>query len=355
MTARIPRSEDEILAILDEHFPLAHPALRLGRGDDCAVIPAGGERAVTCDVFLEDAHFRSRYFSPADIGHKALAVNISDLAAQGARPEAFVLGLTLRGDEDADWLRAFAQGMADLAARFGLALAGGDLARSPVRHISITAWGAQENPPLLRGVAREGDLVFVAGALGLARTGLCLLEAAAPENVEAVKQRWPAACAAHLRPEPRVADGLALARLNAGDAGTGITGTGSAGTGPGDAGRIGLMDVSDGLARDLPRLLASGRTGLGADLALPASSLPDEVLRYAADLGAMADAARFAWEGGEDYALAGTCPPELWPAVQKALASPPLLLGTVRRGPFTLNGAACGAGGFDHFTKRPRS
>ena len=197
---RTPRSEDDILALLAEHFPVLHPDLLVGRGDDCAVLRPGGPLAVTCDVFVEDVHFRRRYFSAADIGHKALAVNLSDVASAGARPTGFMLGLTLTGREDETWLHGLAEGMAALARRWGVGLAGGDLARATGLHLCVTAWGelpADLVHGLRRARAREGDVVFMLGSLGLARVGLSLLEAAVgPDEAAAVRAAWPAACAA---------------------------------------------------------------------------------------------------------------------------------------------------------------
>ena len=88
-------SEDSILACLARHFPATHPSLLLGRGDDCAVLKAGTPLCVSSDLFLEDVHFRRSYFTPEEIGHKALAVNVSDIAACGGRPLAFTLALGL--------------------------------------------------------------------------------------------------------------------------------------------------------------------------------------------------------------------------------------------------------------------
>lgn len=326
---RTPRGEDDILALLSEHFPVSCPGLLTGRGDDCAALRPGGPLAVSCDVFIEDVHFRRRYFSAADIGHKALAVNLSDLASAGARPSGFVLGLTLTGREDAAWLHDFAGGMADLARRWQVGLAGGDLARARDLHISITAWGelpANLERGLLRARAREGDVLFLVGSLGLARAGLHLLEAAnGPDEKAAVLAGWPAACSAHLRPGPLVDEGRLLAHLAA--------------SAPD---RYSLMDVSDGLARDLPRLLG----GRGALIDLPADFLPDEVRRYAGGHGL--DAASFAFEGGEDYALAGTCPPEAWAELARALPSA-RRLGVVTGDEILLNSRPCRGGGFDHF------
>ena len=327
----IPRGEDDILSLLDAHFPRSGKGLLLGRGDDCALLaPAALPRALTCDVFVEDSHFRTRYFTPYELGWKALAVNVSDLAAAGAEPEGFSLGLTLTGREYAEWLDACFSGMADLAGRWNMALAGGDLARAGVLHFSVTAWGRVLYADLRRGRAHTGDMIFACGEIGLARTGLLALESAGtPEDVARVRREYPASCAAHLMPEPRVEFALALAELAERN---------------GAAGRMGLMDLSDGLARDLPRLLDSRRTGLGADIELPEAALRDEVRRFAGEQGE--SAAEFAFRGGEDYALIGTCPPQLWPAVE---ALGVRRLGEVRAGGMTLNGTPWTAPGFDHF------
>ncbi len=330
-----PASEDDILAIVSRYFPVGHPSLLLDRGDDCAVLRGGGPRAVTTDIFAEDAHFRRRYFSAFDIGWKALAVNISDVGSSGAAPSGFSIGLTLTGREDSAWLEGFCAGMKALTDRFDLAISGGDLARSSLLNICVTAWGdlPEELPlGLRRGSAQEGDTVFLVGHVGLARLGLTVLEAA--EDVEACVKRWPAACTQHLRPMPLAFEGQELGRFAVEH---------------GLQDRFGLMDVSDGLARDLPRLLNSRKSGLGTDAALEA--VHPEVKEYCAEKGL--DAAQFSFDGGEDYALAGTCPAEAWPALESLLSGfsvPFVRLGTVRPGAVTLNGTAPASAGFDHFS-----
>ena len=246
------------------------------------------------------------------------------------------MGLTLTGREDEAWLTDFCRGVKTVCDDFSLALSGGDLARSSLVNVCVTAWG--ELPEALpqglrRGAAEEGDVVFLVGSVGLARLGLSLLErASSPEEAEEVKCDWPEVCARHLRPKPLAREGEAVARFALRhDAGN----------------RIGLMDVSDGLARDLPRLLASRRSGLGADIALAEDILPEELLRFASDTGVSAP--EFAFEGGEDYALAGTCPEALWPELARELNAPALALGRVRRGGITLNGRTPASAGFDHF------
>lgn len=329
-------SEDDILALIGRFFPENHPSLLLGRGDDCAVVRSRGPLAVTTDIFAEDTHFRRRYFTPYDIGFKSVAVNVSDVGASGAVPSGLSMGLTLTGNEDEAWIADFCRGMKAVCDEFSLALSGGDLTRSSLLNICVTAWGElPETLPqgLRRGVAREGDVVFLVGTAGLARLGLTLLEQAAPGDVEEVKKRWPEACGRHLRPKPLAGDGAAVAsfavRHDAGD-------------------RIGLMDVSDGLARDLPRLLSSPRSGLGTDVVLRPDDLHAELLRYASENNISAPA--FAFDGGEDYALAGTCPESLWPDLARELSAPSLVLGKVRRGHITLNGEKPDSAGFDHFS-----
>lgn len=141
-----PFSEDGILACLARHFPQTHASLLLGRGDDCAVLKAGRPLCVSSDLFLEDIHFRRSYFSPEDMGHKALAVNVSDLAACGSRPLGFTLCLGLPDWVDMAWLEAFFSGMAALAGQQRMALAGGDLSRCRQLHICVTVWGETAEP-----------------------------------------------------------------------------------------------------------------------------------------------------------------------------------------------------------------
>lgn len=300
-------SEDAILRLLARHFPAKHPSLLLGRGDDCAVIRGGQPLCVSTDLFLEDIHFRKAYFTPEDMGYKALAVNISDIAACGGRPLAFSLGLGLPPEVDEIWLEAFFHGMAILADKHRVALSGGDLSRSDRLHVCITVWGeplSEGAPFLLRGGSMPGDCLFLVGLPGLARVGLHELEA----HGRAALEHWPASCAAHLRPEPQVDAGLMLARAGL------------------NARPPALMDLSDGIMRDLPRLLgltgegAAGRsegTGLGASLLLPQGMLHAEVVRHALAEGK--NPVHEALLGGEDYCLLGSCAPDMLPVLHTAI------------------------------------
>lgn len=325
-------SEDAILQCLARHFPNSHPGLELGRGDDCALFQGGGPFCVSTDMFLENVHFRRSYFTPEETGHKALAVNISDLAGCGSRPLAFTLALGLPSWVGKAWLERFFTGMADLAARFDIVLAGGDLSRADSLFVSITVIGepVTQYGFLKRGGSMPGDVIFLTGPPGLAAVGLLQLEARGREAMA----DWPQSCSAHLMPEPHVEAGLILARA------------GKNGRPPA------LMDLSDGLARDLPRLLGqNGELGshsasLGADLRISESVLPQEVTSCWQDR----DPVLAALTGGEDYVLLGACAPELEGALKAALP------GFIRIGTVTGDGQLCcngkslaGIHGFDHF------
>ena len=136
-----PKSEDDILRCLAKYFPDQQHGVVLGRGDDCAVLQFEHPLTVSSDLFLEDIHFRRTYFEPDDIGYKALAVNLSDISACGAKPVAFTLSLALPKTTPMDWFEAFFQGMSTLARQYNVCLVGGDLSQSATIAISITVFG----------------------------------------------------------------------------------------------------------------------------------------------------------------------------------------------------------------------
>ncbi len=320
-------SEDHILDAIHRHFSATHERLLLGRGDDCCVLATGEAVAISTDLFLEDVHFRRSYFSPEDIGWKALAVNVSDLAANGAYPAGFSLGLSLPPDADMELVDGLFAGMAALAHPLDLPLTGGDLSSGDKLHLCITVFGDTNRSGMLqRKRCRPGDLVFLAGRIGLARVGLYALEACGREAMN----RFPSACAAHLRPEPRVKDGLQLAKLQGQH-----------------KGRIGLMDVSDGLARDLPRLLGS----FGAELTLPAPH--PECLSFAALQSGETSlsAEELCWLGGEDYALVGTCEPSLAEDIMTLVPDGTILGRVTEDNTILWNGHVARKRGFDHFSR----
>ena len=254
----------------------ANPAVALGIGDDCALLqpPPGMQLAISSDMLVEGHHFFSDV-APEALGHKALAVNLSDLAACGARPLGFTLALSLPRADEA-WLAGFAQGLFALADAHGCTLMGGDTTRGPL-NICITVFGeVPTGQALLRSGGRPGDELWVSGTLGDARLALEALQGQrvlSSELLQAARLRLE-------RPTPRVALGLAL------------RGIASA-----------AMDLSDGLAGDLGHLLQA--SGCGAQLdttvlaALPA--VPNSSLDEAARLGLVLG-------GGDDYELLFSAP-----------------------------------------------
>ncbi|MBU1612145.1 MAG: thiamine-phosphate kinase [Proteobacteria bacterium] len=319
-------SEQDYLNLIDRHFPSRLDTLdtvQLGRGDDCAILGINGFACVSSDLFLDGVHFRRSYFSPSDIGHKALAVNLSDIAAMGGVPRAFSLDLMVPEGLGFDFWGQFLTGMAKLAAAYEVVLVGGDLSRSPILGTSIHIWG-EPGPSgrlLTRSAAQPGDLLVVAGHLGLARVGLHMLEV---KGTAAIHD-YPLSTNQHLRPRPRVAEGLILAA---------------------NAEVHAMMDLSDGLARDLPRLLAASGN-LGARLAITDGTLHDEVRRFSERQGVAPELT--AMLGGEDYGLLAALSPE---ALRDAQRDIPRLevIGVVTQEPgILLNDRPYANAGFDHF------
>jgi thiamine-monophosphate kinase len=254
------------------------PGVALGIGDDAAVLDGDPLTVVAHDMLVDEVHFRRTTSSPTDIGHKALAVNLSDLAAMGASPTAALIGLGLPGADplpgaDVDALYA---GMEALAARYGVTIAGGDLTRAPALVIGVTAIGHMPAgiPPCLRSTARAGDLVCITGSLGGAAAGLLLLEQPA---LGAGVPEADALRTASRRPTPRVAAGQTLA----------------------GGGATAMMDCSDGLALDATRLAAA--SGVAMELDLDALPLAPGVVAVARAAGVDADL--LAATGGDDYEL----------------------------------------------------
>ena len=212
----------------------------LGIGDDCALLqpPAGAALAVSMDTLVEGRHFLSGT-DPESLGHKALAVNLSDLAAMGAEPAWATLALTLPS-ADMAWLGAFMQGFAALAAEYGVQLVGGDTTRGPLS-ITVQVHGfVDPDAAPKRGGGKAGDLLFLSGSIGDAGLALLRTQGAAPSDVEDayLRQRLD-------RPTPRVA----LGRLLAGRANAAI-------------------DVSDGLVADLGHICTASGTGARVNLDL---------------------------------------------------------------------------------------
>jgi thiamine-monophosphate kinase len=284
-----------LIRLLVDSLPVdvrAATELKIGIGDDAAVWqPSPGEEVVvTTDSLIEDVHFRRDWTDWESLGHKSLAVNVSDLAAMGAIPRLAVISLGLDGSERVGDLQAFYNGLGALARRHYMAIAGGDIVRSPrglVVH--VTALGETRGRRVLtRSGANAGDLIGVTGTLGASAAGLQLL------GLDIVDPRRRAATAAqlidaHLRPEPRVALGAVLLEYGA----------------------TAAMDLSDGLLGDLPKILAASRV---------AARVHEAAIPVAAAVRALfpADWNDMALRGGEDYELLFTAPRESWHGIESA-------------------------------------
>lgn len=269
------RLEHAIIDVLIRAMP-GTATLPVGPGDDAAVLADG--TAVTVDALVEGVHWDAR-LSAADVGWKAVAVNASDLGAMGAAPAWMVLTLALPSPPDPAWVAAFAAGAGEAARAYGVTLIGGDTTRSPgPRFVSITMGGRCVGAPARRSGGRPGDDVWVTGVLGLAGAGYVLMDPP------------PEALAALRRPRPPVAFAGTLAERRLVTA---------------------MMDLSDGLASDLPRLCRASRAG--ARIRPDALPLP-EVLRGRDDALALAVGA------GDDYELLFCAPPAHRDAIAAAAA-----------------------------------
>ncbi|WP_332825961.1 thiamine-phosphate kinase [Ramlibacter sp.] len=306
------------------------PARRspLGVGDDCALLQPrpGMQLAVSTDLLLEGRHFLSTV-DPARLGHKALAVNLSDLAACGAEPLAFTLAIALPRVDEA-WLAAFAAGLMALADAHACELVGGDTTRGPLA-IDITAFGeVPAGGALLRSGARTGDDLWVSGTLGDARLALEAFRG----TVSLPQEVFDAARARLEMPQPRIALGLALRGV-----------------------ATSAIDISDGLLADLGHVLR--KSGVGATV----EAAPACALLAAARGGWAAERERIedlVFAGGDDYELAFTAPPAARDAVQAAAAqsgTPVARIGLIESQPGLRVVGADGRplarrfAGFDHF------
>ena len=294
-------SERSLLARLLARLPRLSPTVLVGPGDDAAVV-AGSRNArlvVTTDAVVEGVHFSRAYSTPADIGHRALAVNLSDLAAMGATPRWALLSLILPSSiREAD-VEEIVDGLAALAGRYGVSVVGGNITRTDGPLIVDVTAGGEVAPRkwLTRAGARAGDEIWVSGALGGAAAGLEMLPAFAAKGSfgEAASPGVADCIARHKRPEPRVRLGVAVARARAARA---------------------AMDLSDGLADALEQVA----TASGAGVRVDAAALPIDACASRWWTAQGADVIRAAVAGGDDYEL-------LLAVARKARGA----LGTVRR------------------------
>lgn len=269
--------ENRIVRLLLDQYGIKSPQIKKGIGDDAAVLQlrkADEYMLLTTDMLLEGIDFRMEWTTPRQLGCKSIAVNISDLAAMGARPRFFTVSLALpSGMTTESWIRQFYSGVTDPKSARGAHLIGGDLSRSNAGiMISITALGESVNRRVLyRSGGRPGDLIYVTGILGKSAAGLNLLNAGRLQSrsrsqIEAVR--------AHHMPEPRCGAGGWLAQSRLVHC---------------------MMDLSDGLSMDLPRMCAA--SGVGAEIC------PDRLPLFSESRAWKCDPLELALHGGEDYEL----------------------------------------------------
>jgi thiamine-monophosphate kinase len=295
--------EHGLLARLLACLPRPDASVVVGPGDDAAVlVPARNERlVVTTDTVVEGVHFSRAHSSAADIGHRALAVNLSDLAAMAATPRWALVSLVLPGSSLVVDVEQLMAGLAGLASRYGVSVVGGNVTRidGPLV-VEVTAGGeVAPRKHLTRAGARPGDAIYVSGTIGGATAGLEMLKA---EPGAGSREPGATACVARLvRPEPRVRLGVAMGRARAARA---------------------AMDLSDGLADALHQTATASGVGVRVDAAL----LPIEPAARAWWTARGADAVRAAVAGGDDYELLFAVPPAggALRSVARRVAEPPL-------------------------------
>jgi thiamine-monophosphate kinase len=345
----------------------------LGIGDDAAVVRAPDRRVVaTTDLLVEGRHFRRDWSGAFDIGAKAAAENLADIAAMGATPTALLVGLATPGDLAVAWAEDLARGLADECSRAGASVVGGDVSGADSVMLAVTALGdLAGREPVTRSGARAGDLLAVAGRLGRSAAGLALLEAGLAGTIGSRAAGVTGATGAAETPGPETPGPETAGAGTAGAVTAGAAGTaGEAGAigaadlaglvadqrrprppydaGPeaADLGATSMIDISDGLVADLRHVAEASGVLVDIDSErLP----PDSALRSAAAvLGA--DSLRWMLTGGEDHALAATFPRGT------ALPGRWTVIGEVREGAgVAVNSRrADGLNGWTHFS-RPSS
>jgi thiamine-monophosphate kinase len=316
--ARVTRkpqdSEDALLARLVAQLRARNPAVELGIGDDAAILEGGW--CTSLDLLIEDVHFRMRTTSARDLGWKAIAVNLSDLAAMGAEPVCALVGLGLPLETPPELLDELFAGLDACAGAYGAQVVGGDMSRAPVLTLSVTVMG-RAGRPALRDGAIPGDVVCVTGALGGSRAGLALLEGLdlqLPERASLVER--------HVRPRPLLDVGRALAPY-----------------------AHAMMDLSDGLATDARRLAHASGHAVRIDLDRVPVQAGVAAIAHSLDR----TPGWFAASGGEDYELVVALPRAELAASGVALCE----VGEIEAGPagtirFTGAGSDDPPRGYDH-------
>jgi thiamine-monophosphate kinase len=294
-------------------------AVLVGVGDDAAVVRASDGRVVaSTDVLVEGRHFRRDWSSPQDVGVKAAAQNLADIAAMGAAPTALLVGVAVPADLPADWVLDMTRGMVSECGRAGALVAGGDVSSADTIMLGVTALGdLGGRPPVSRSGATQGDQVAICGKVGWSAAGLALLTAGVP--ADALSAGQAELVSAHRRPRPQYSAGPQAAL----------------------AGATAMIDISDGLLADLGHIAAA--SGVGIDVRTASLPVTDSIKSAAGLIGA--DWLEWLLTGGEDHALVATFPantavPEGWIVIGRVLSGDGVLVDSLARS---------GPRGWDHF------
>jgi thiamine-monophosphate kinase len=328
--------EFDLLRRLRDALPPPPPGIHVGVGDDAAVTAGGAVTVVSVDLLVEDVHFRRATSTPAQIGHKALAAALSDLAAMGVGAGEAYVALTVPADMSEDECMELLGGIRELAEETGATLAGGDISAGATVSIGVTVVGHLSDPDsaVRRDGARTGDVLVVTGELGGAAAGLLLIEDRAP-GAELDDGLRDALIGRQLLPRPQLEAGARLAA----------------------AGARAMIDISDGLAADAGHLAAES----GVHLSLDADAIPvaEGVAAVAAAAGS--NVGDLSLGGGEDYELLAAMPPERVDEAREALKGvgvPLAVLGEAQSGIgvslSSVDGHRQMPSGFDQLSRNPR-
>ena len=273
--------EFPLIATITEGLSLGAD-VRVGPGDDAAVLATGDAVATSVDVLVEGVHFRRDWSEARDVGRKAVAVNVADIEAIGARATGLLVGFSAPSDLPLGWVLDFAEGLAQESQAAGVSLLGGDMTRARDITVAVTAMGSLDGrDPVLRSGARPGDVVAIHGRLGWAAAGLAVLGKGFRSPRAVVE--------AHRVPQISYGAGAIAAR----------------------AGATSMIDISDGLLADLGHVAQASKVLI--DLRRDAFELPEPLQAVAAATGS--DPYTFVFTGGDDHALAATFPsPDAVPA-----------------------------------------
>jgi thiamine-monophosphate kinase len=310
-------NELEIIRRISGELPQPPPEVLVSIGDDCAVLRLGERDWVAASDMLVSGHHFKGWAAPEDVGYKAVAINVSDVAAMGGTPRFVLTSGGVPCPETT--LRCFG-GILEACEVFGVYPLGGDTTRADALTVDVAILGELSGPPILRSGARPGDLLAVTGELGASAAGLMALEEGASGPERLVRR--------HLRPESRVEAGSVAARLGVGA----------------------MIDLSDGLASDARRICEQSRAGCRIDLGL--LPVAEDTRRFARSLGR--DPEVLAASGGEDYELLIAAPEPALHALAESVEVPITTIGEVtngadvvfRRGSELVEGLS----GWDHFS-----